>query len=157
MNSCYPNYSYFLETRFQYDMRSLDSNSAWGIKVLPLTSETKRRNGVAQLDPEPRGTLEKLRSSHGPRPLLSTFSEEENSLWGGTLGVLLPWRYSTQKGIKIGGQMCNKWKIYYSYFIAVIELRGYILPLLKRACKWQGVNIITPLLTISSERWSQAQ
>jgi hypothetical protein len=85
------------------------------------------------LDPEPRGVLEKLRSSHGPRPLLSSFSEEENSLCGRNARKPTTREIQHSERVKIRSQICNKFKIYYSYFIAVIELRG--LPLYKRADK----------------------
>lgn len=76
------------------------------------------------------------------------------------VGGLLEGIYRTQKGVKGTVQIHSNLNIYYSYVIAVIKLRSYeaiSCPFVSEQTKWQGVIIITPLVTISPEKWSRAR
>jgi hypothetical protein len=157
MNSCYPNHSYYLETA---------SNTTCAALTRTPLEERQPCHSPPKLNAE-TALPNWIRSQRefwkcwglpmGPGPFFRVLVKKKNLLCGRNAGDLLPWRYSTQKGVTIRGQMSHKIKIYYSYFIAVIRIKGLCCPCLSEHAKLQWVNIITPLLIISSERWSQAR
>ena len=96
----------------------------------------------------------------GPDPFCRVLMKKKISLCERNVGRPARRDIRTQKGVKGTVQVYSNLKIYYSYFIAVIKLRSYeaiSCPFVSELTKWQGVNITTPLVTISPEKWSRAR